>query len=603
MMSNSAQVQESSKGERLLVSSPFAAAMFLAISLSPPKTLAAEAPTLASTQNTAWYGDTWLFDSLALLLALALLATVFLASLAMANRQRAQKEAIIGRFKDFVETSADWMWELDSQFRLTYVSDRYAEATGIQPLRVLGMKIQELLWNAESESREELFAKLREHRPFRNFLLSTPHKNRETRFFRLSGKPLFDGASRFVGYRGTAKDVTDLRVAQENLSLRSIEFHTVFEQAPHPIGIGGTDGRIFRTNPAFSKLLGYSREELKALKSEDITHPDDREITKQAYRKILKSDCVETIEKRYVAKDGHSIHALLTMSAIRDSQGRVRGLIAQVVDISDSKRAEAELRNAIAAAQTHNRAKSQFLANMSHELRTPLNAIIGFSEILENEMFGPIGSSRYRDYARDIRLSGMHLLDLINDILDVSRVEAGKTDLNKEAFNPVEAIDECLKMVQPSATSGGLTILRDFTAAPSSIVVDRRAFKQILLNLLSNAIKYTMPGGQVTVGARRRGSLFELWLEDTGIGIEEKDLARLGRPFEQIENVFNRKHQGTGLGLSLCRSLAELHGGRLRIASALGSGTTVTVELPQGPLEDAKTHPAAADSRRISGRS
>ncbi len=234
-------------------------------------------------------------------------------------------------------------------------------------------------------------------------------------------------------------------------------------------------------------------------------------------------------------------------------------------------------------AEGSNKAKSEFLANMSHELRTPLNAIIGFSEIMAAQMYGPLGDKRYHDYAHDILGSGQHLLALINDILDMSKIEAGKLNLRFEPIHLEDVIEDAARLVRKNAQSAGLNLILDLENLPET-EADYRAIKQVLLNLLSNAIKFTPRNGVVTVRARAEpsanGGQVKVSVIDTGIGIFEEDLQRLAQPFEQIESQLAKTQQGSGLGLALTKSLIELHRGRLTIDSHPGEGTEVTVTLP-----------------------
>jgi signal transduction histidine kinase len=228
-----------------------------------------------------------------------------------------------------------------------------------------------------------------------------------------------------------------------------------------------------------------------------------------------------------------------------------------------------------------NRAKSEFLANVSHELRTPLNAIIGFSEVILRETFGPLGSEKYRDYISDIHDSGQHLLRVINDILDLSKIEAGKMELAEECFDLQGTIDGILRMSVARATAGGVEIDVDLPDPSPWLKADERLIKQILINLVSNAVKFTPSGGRVTVRVERTEDAgIALIVADTGIGIPPDDLPNLCNPFWQIDRGLNRKFEGTGLGLSLSRRMAELHGGQLEITSEVSVGTTVTVRLP-----------------------
>ncbi len=235
------------------------------------------------------------------------------------------------------------------------------------------------------------------------------------------------------------------------------------------------------------------------------------------------------------------------------------------------------------AAENANRTKSMFLANMSHELRTPLNAIIGFSEIMEAQMYGPLGDDRYGDYTRMIHEAGAHLLELINDILDMSKVEAGKFEIERRRLDLRDLVDDCLALMQERAAAAGVHLSGEIADQPVWIDADRRALKQILLNLLSNAVKFTPEGGRVTVGAIDRGArACALTVRDTGVGIPAQEVKRLGNPFVQLRDSADLAHRGTGLGLALARALAEMHDGALRIESVVGAGTTVTVELPRG---------------------
>ena len=232
-------------------------------------------------------------------------------------------------------------------------------------------------------------------------------------------------------------------------------------------------------------------------------------------------------------------------------------------------------------AEMANEAKSEFLANMSHELRTPLNAIIGFSEIIKTETFGPVGSPKYREYAKDINDSGQHLLAVITDILDLSKIEAGKLDLQEETVDIAKVVDSCVVLVSERALDAGLTLVTEVAEDLPPLRADGRKLKQILINLLSNAIKFTPDGGMVTLKVwQRRDGDYVFQVADTGIGIAPYDMARVLAPFGQVDSTLARKVEGTGLGLPLTKSLVEMHGGSFDLQSELGAGTTVTVRLP-----------------------
>jgi two-component system cell cycle sensor histidine kinase PleC len=271
--------------------------------------------------------------------------------------------------------------------------------------------------------------------------------------------------------------------------------------------------------------------------------------------------------------DGRSI----TIRERRTSDG---GIVGIQTDITDLRRTEQALIGAKKEAELANRAKSDFLANMSHELRTPLNAIIGFAEVIEGEYFGSVGSERYTTYAADIRESGTHLLALISDILDISKIETGKLELHEENIDLTDTLEACLRLVIGRATAAGVELKAQFDDVPL-LNADCRVVKQIVVNLLSNAVKFTPEGGRVTLRVAyvpQAGHRIEV--SDTGIGIAPGDLATALTRFGQIDNRYQRKHSGAGLGLPLSKALVERHGGELTLESELGAGTTVTATFP-----------------------
>jgi two-component system cell cycle sensor histidine kinase PleC len=236
-------------------------------------------------------------------------------------------------------------------------------------------------------------------------------------------------------------------------------------------------------------------------------------------------------------------------------------------------------------AQAASQAKSAFLANMSHELRTPLNAIIGFSDMIRSEYLGPVGSTRYIDYARDIHDSGQHLLALINDILDISKIEAGRLEIDPTPVDPQEMIDSVTRLTRVRALEKGHSLETEVEAGCPRVFADARALKQILVNLVGNSIKFTPDRGKIVVAARRVGQDVEFCVSDTGRGIPQEHLARIFEPFEQIDNRYDRMEGGTGLGLALVKGLVELHKGHFEIESQVGVGTTVRIRLSTLPAK------------------
>jgi signal transduction histidine kinase len=254
---------------------------------------------------------------------------------------------------------------------------------------------------------------------------------------------------------------------------------------------------------------------------------------------------------------------------------------ASVIDITELDEARERLERQNLELISASRAKSEFLSSISHELRTPLNAIIGFSEVMESEPYGPLGDAKYREYIGEIRASGKNLLRIVNDILDLTRVESGNVVLREEAFDPATLVDASLGLVEGDAKAGGVTIETSFSMTAVRLRADFRMIRQALVNLLSNAIKFTPQEGTVLVEVRLddRGNLV-IAVRDTGIGIREADLQKVLSPFGQGDGGLDRKYGGVGIGLPLANALIRLHGGAIELASVIGEGTTARLSLP-----------------------
>jgi len=410
-------------------------------------------------------------------------------------------------------------------------------------------------------------------------------------------------------------DITESKRVGQALRESEERFRAVVDNSPAKIHIKDGRGRYILINPLAEELFGVTETAARGKTTHDIFPKDQADAFTAHDQGVLDAGKAVEGEEIWRRKDG--VHTYLTVKfPIFDFAGGITGIGAIGTDITDRKRAEKRLRKSeknlqmritdLEAAQRRledqevnllrlagdlkiardeaeaaNRAKTEFLATMSHELRTPLNAIIGFSEIIQTEALGPVGSVKYRDYASDIHESGHHLLDLINDILDLSKVESGLAELHEEDIAVPELTRSVWRLVQQRAEKQGVRLVLELPEEPPSLYADLRKLKQILVNLMSNAIKFTEAGGEVAMKVWYRcdsGYVFQV--VDTGIGIALEDIPKALSQFGQVDSSLGRRHEGTGLGLPLTKALVELHGGSLDLQSRPGHGTTVTVRFP-----------------------
>ncbi|MDX5361036.1 MAG: PAS domain-containing sensor histidine kinase [Alphaproteobacteria bacterium] len=376
--------------------------------------------------------------------------------------------------------------------------------------------------------------------------------------------------------------VSAVRHAQAAARARQPLDHFLVDHVADLIVRQGPDGRITYASPAARALLGASPEALAGTRLADHAAPEEVERLQTAFARAAYLGEDTTVVCRMLKGDGTEIW---TESHIRPvlgpAPGRLREFIVATRDITLRHAYEQHLIEARDAAEAANRAKARFLSHMSHELRTPLNAIIGFSEVMRDELFGKLGAPRYREYAAMINESGRHLLDAVANVLDMSRIERGRHTLTPERLDLSPLIGDVVSEMSYTANDRGIALTMETMDALPRISGDKLAVKQILLNLVSNALKYTHRGGSVRIEARVEGGQCAITVADTGVGIPEDALARLGRPFEQVsEQSYVRTGDGAGLGLAVARALAELHGGSIALESAVGAGTRVTVTLP-----------------------
>ena len=624
-----------------------------------------------------------------------------------ANLAEEELERSRERQRDLIELMSDWTWETDAQFRFTFFSKRIEEAFDVSVAELLGRRSDSLSAPEDGEVWREHVAALKARLPFRDVVMRGAAPSGATRRLRVSGRPMFSSGGEFLGYRGTAIDITDEGRGHERFltAIESIDQAFLLydeadrlilcnrrarEMAPlmadllrpgvpferlvragfergHMVAPDGDVDGATRTRLAahgrmsepFEVRLGDGRylrvderrtsdggivviwsdfTEIRAREAqlraaerriEDMTdnlpgivyqrvlrpdgsivfpfmsgsvaetfglnvdeiqreasvflesvHPDDRAIWRERVEASARDLAPWRSEHRVVATDGMVRWVRAGGKPQRLPDGSILWDCI-LLDITQERQAQMALQEAKEAAELASRSKTEFLANMSHELRTPLNAVIGFSEIMQQELFGPIQNAHYREYLRDIRESGRHLLELINDLLDVARLEVGQLQLDESEVDLQKMAASCLRMVSDRAAEAGLLLSAETLPAGVSLTADERKLKQILLNLLGNANKFTPRGGSVILeSALLPSGGLELAVRDSGIGIAPEDIPAALDMFGQIDRSLSRKYEGAGLGLPLSKSLAELHGGTLRISSEVGVGTRVVVGLP-----------------------
>ncbi len=346
-------------------------------------------------------------------------------------------------------------------------------------------------------------------------------------------------------------------------------------------------------SPACRRLYGYEPEEALAISAEEVIHPEDVPKVREALRRLEYADHAP-ITYRGRRKDGSYIWVEASLTRSNNPETGASEVVSVVRDISERVRYEAALRQAKEEADAASRAKSEFLGTMSHELRTPLNAIIGFTEIMKEGVMGPLDNPHYRSYVADIHFSSTHLLNLINEILDVTKAEAGKLEVQEQVFDLRNVIEAVVRISGPPIDKAGVTVMIDLPADLPRLRADEGKTRQVFFNLISNAVKFTPPGGRIDISGRFDSDTgLSVTVADTGIGIAPQDLKRVLEPFVQVDSSLSRRHQGTGLGLPAVKGIMELHHGTIELQSTAGAGTAVTITFPP---ERAVVEPALTQS-------
>jgi PAS domain S-box-containing protein len=405
------------------------------------------------------------------------------------------------------------------------------------------------------------------------------HKTREKIWISENAHLVRDNNGKALYYDGSATDITTRKNLEKKLHQSRDLFSLAFHANPNLIAlVEPSTGEHLDVNEAWLNTLKFQREDVigkSSLKFGTWPNINDRD-------QLLQLHEAEGRVRNYIgqlrAKDGTLIDCSFSTDTIK--MDHMEPILWTVIDITESKKSEKALNKALADAERANKAKSEFLATMSHEFRTPLNAILGFSEIMDKQIFGPLGSGKYTEYAGDIFRSGEHMLTLVDDVLDIAAIEAGKRPFDMEMIDLSDLVPECLKQIELATSKGGIELIINIATNLPQLNADRRSVAQILLNLLSNATRFTARGGSITISAHARDHKLSLAIQDTGTGIPQDKLASIIEPFVQAESDPHKAREGTGLGLSIVKSLVDAHDGQLEIDSLVGEGTTVCVTFP-----------------------
>jgi two-component system cell cycle sensor histidine kinase PleC len=532
--------------------------------------------------------------------ALTLLLLVQSRKAAVAQAAQAEVEQ---RFRMAVEAARCGIWEWDLDNDQVFMS----EVTGL----IFGwggagvVSGSEVLERIAADHRERVRQALLAAPTYGAFDVSfrVPKAEGGSSWIEARGQAIVEPAadkSRLGRIVGVALDVTEERSAQARAQAAENRLRDAIESASQAFVLWDRSGRLLMCNQSFRTYFDLEPRLIKpgavykavnrfmrlAIRQE-FPSPDGRAGPREA--ELVDGRWVQISERR--TADGGLVMTAADITAMKhQDEARKQNEAALEKAVENLEQSKAQLAEIVTKyeaerirAEAANKAKSEFLANMSHELRTPLNAINGFSEIMVGEMFGTMGDARYKEYAQDILSSGQHLLALINDILDMAKIEAGKMALKFEPLQFEDVAEDAVRLMRNRAEAAGLNLAAELPALPD-VDADYRAIKQILLNLLSNAVKFTPRGGDIVLTAELQpsplGERLKVSVKDTGIGIAKEDLGRLAKPFEQIESQHSKTQQGTGLGLALTKSLVEMHGGALHIVSEPGIGTAVSFSLP-----------------------
>ncbi len=488
------------------------------------------------------------------------------------------RETQLRKLSRAIDQSPNMIFITDLNGVIEYVNPKFSELSGYSAADAIG-QTPRILKSGETppEAYKALWTTITSGHEWRGELKDR-NKNGQVFWASVLISPVRNEDGAITHFISTHEDITERRrnedLAKREHSLRQ----SVIESLPGIFFVIDDGGRFVMWNHNVEVVTGFSTEEISKATPSQFFEGEDRVLIEASMAKVFK-DGKATTEATLISKDGHQTP--FYFSGIRFNLDGRQCIVGTGIDITERLAAESAASDARSQAEIANRTKTDFLANMSHELRTPLNAIIGFSDIMKNESFGQLGNPKYKDYAEDINRSGLMLLELISDILDVSAIEAGKLVLYETDLDIPEVIESVVRLVGPRIDSIGERLIVTVPDFLPKLRADSRRVKQILLNLLTNAAKYSSKGDTITIAvtSNQNGAL-SISISDTGPGMSEDEIKQAMMPFGRTKHAYVREIEGTGLGLPLCNSLIVAHGGTLDIQSTPGIGTTVRVHFP-----------------------
>ena len=492
-----------------------------------------------------------------------------------------------------IDSVSDVLFETDAQGQLLFISAAWQKITGFDVERSKDHNLFSMLYPEDQEKQRHDFELLLkgQKQAYRSFTRLRCDDGM-FRAVELAMSMIRQDEDRQLRVVGTITDVEERRRAERALAEAEKKYRTIVENAAGGIYQLTPEGLYLSANPAMARILGYDTPEelLRWVKNANGLVYTDIEERQNFINTLITQKHIFGYEIEVLTKDGTKIWVRENIRVVKDDQNNVMYFEGSMEDITQRKEADIALMQAKIQSDIANRAKTEFIANMSHELRTPLNAIIGFSDIMKNEVMGALGQDIYKDYVTDINKSGKSLLKIINEILDISKIEAGKRELSEREFPLLETLKSCLNFYETRMKEKNLTVIIEANDMPS-LIGEELSIKQVIGNIYSNAIKYTPNGGRITVFTNYDSNgAFRLSITDTGIGMGNHDIKKALSPFGQLDNSLDRDGAGTGLGLPLSQALMTIHGGSIEILSEKSIGTTVALIFPSQRVVKTEMH-------------